>query len=628
MLLIKSDPNGLKGVEQFLKNREWHLKSTHTLKEAILYIVQNKPSFVLISVDHPDRKIHKLPKIIAAAFPCCVMAYAEKSMTASFKSLMDFASEYKINPPVTGPAIERAVNKFIRDQEQALRQKDNAGAPLGSDPNSFEFRVEVKSDSQKQGGFLTVSATSGVSGESGADGSRLRDTGESKGPGLLRASGGAMQAEGDAVSMSTDQQDFAKNLLAQLGGLDGEDEAQDSEGRDGNLIVLPPNARRKGDLILPSAQGKSTPGSISGSLGQQGSAGPQTAGQDGSSGGPLILGQGRKRPHAPGGASGAEAGDGNDLGSPEDLQARSAAILGGFPASGETLDPSRPPGVVGRSGLPSGGVSPEEDLDPAARELYVPTGSNSTPQRRLQPGENLRLRENSSLTEDSIFVKGVVKSVDETVDKIPDEIQERLEDSTQLACIVVESAKFSGYLVAALGKDRQVDDEFLSLVQSRLVSFLRDHGESVGTDHNLQLKVKSVDFEAWSLSQAEFLKKSLHKGTEVAMAFFPVENARTKVGESVADDMVSVQTHEIQTDVPLEFNLYVYLPTNKKFVLYTPERGTLLHEQRDRLVQNGVHSLHIRKNDVQNLSKFRAQNHLNGLIDEFERPTVAKKKAS
>lgn len=221
-----------------------------------------------------------------------------------------------------------------------------------------------------------------------------------------------------------------------------------------------------------------------------------------------------------------------------------------------------------------------------------------------------------------------MKSVDETVDKIPDELQERLEDSTQLACIVVESAKFSGYLVAALGKDRHVDDEFLNLVQSRLVSFLRDHGETVGTDHNLQLKVKSVDFEAWSLAQAEFLKKSLHKGTEVAMAFFPVESARTKVGESVAEDMVSVQTRDIQTDVPLEFNLYVYLPANKKFVLYTPERGTLLHEQRDRLVQKGVHSLHIRKNDVQNLSKLRAQNHLNGLIDEFERPPLEKKKAS
>jgi hypothetical protein len=234
------------------------------------------------------------------------------------------------------------------------------------------------------------------------------------------------------------------------------------------------------------------------------------------------------------------------------------------------------------------------------------------------PTDKTHLREGGIFSEESIFVKGVNKTLDDTVVKGTGEVQTYLEDNSHLACIVVESPRFSGYLVAALGKDKRIDDEFVGMVRTRLMKFLIDNGEPIENESNMQVKVKRVDFEGWALEYAQFLRKSVHKGDEVAMAFFPFADAQTKVGLSAAEGMVSVKTSEIEAGKPLEFNMYIYLPTNKKYILYTPKGAVFQENQKDRLVRQGVGDVHIQKDDIQNLSRYKAQNHLNSLIDQYE----------
>ena len=115
LLIIKSQPNGLGPVEAFLKNRGWIMASVTNLKEAIAYIVQSKPAFIMVSVDHPNKKVHKLAKILAQSYPCCIITFAELSNLNSYAMLSESGTKYLIYPPVTGPSIERTVNKFYKD---------------------------------------------------------------------------------------------------------------------------------------------------------------------------------------------------------------------------------------------------------------------------------------------------------------------------------------------------------------------------------------------------------------------------------------------------------------------------------------------------------------------------------
>lgn len=582
MLIVKSEPNGLKGVEQFLKNREWNVVSTHDMKSAIMHLMKLKPAFVLITVDHSNKKMSKFPKMIMSAFPSCVMTFAEKSTTASFKALMDSGVEYKINPPLTGPAIERAVNKYLRDLENASKQKAD---PTQVQKDNNNFKVEIKNGADRSGaGFVNVKASSGESHEQehGLDLAekllmQLNDDdsipGSHQGPAY----------QGSAVNSNEDASFMQSSGVAHAGSMN----QQQAKGVNSQNFQEPgPSTDADESLWVPLSEKKSN---------QQPDLHPEAHGA-----GSMTLNPGEKNK--------------NDI-------------------------------MIGRAkGRKDGGYSPDQEdsydpnspnYDPAkAGEALIINPQNSKKEKRQSqvPVGTTKVKQGGIFNEESVFVKGVNKTLDETAIQGDGKIESHLEDNTHLACIVVESPKFSGYLVAALGKDKKIDDEFVDLVRTRLMKFLVDAGEPVKNDANLQVKVKRVDFEGWALEYAQFLRKSVHKGDEVAMAFFPFAEAQTKVGLSAEASMASVKTSEVESGQPLEFNLYIYLPTNKKYILYTPKGSVFQANQKDRLLRQGVGEVHIQKDEVEALSRYKAQNHLNSLIDRYDQsskvPKVPKKQAS
>ncbi len=618
MLIVKPSAGSMKGVEQFLRNRDWSLATTHELKDAIIFLSQNKPSFVLICVDHANPKIRKLPQIVNSAFPCCVMVYAEKASPNTFKVLMDSGVEYKINPPITGPAIERAVNKYIRDLEQASKQQnqnaENAAAALRN-PNTtnqtinsanaksnFEINVEIKGSGLKPDSHLTLDKKS-------QEPTTLNNLAQSL---LLQLNNDDWEAPKAKAASST-----AAYSPSHYG--------KDKNGE--NLVIQKPaksgkNSPSESDLALEiNTKNRSVKGGHS-----EGQA--HEANQNG-----IPIGENQ---------SAIQSGKGSDLlvGKAGKRTDKSGSFESGTNHDANGADISIAKTKNNSAGPQHPGVDPED-----LRDLIIPESQNketsklpwlptAAPKkteaivgqeiddleaaREKNQADAIHIRKDGFFDKSSIFVKGVNQSLDDTVVKGDGKIENRLEQNSQFACIIVESARFSGYLVAAMGKDKKIDNHFIELIRVKLMKFLKDNGETIENESNLQLKVRQVDFEGWAIEYAQFLRKSVHKGNEVAMAFFPFASAQTPVSESATATMVSVKTEDIQTDTPLEFNMYIYLPSNKKYILYTPEGGMFLSEQKKRLSKQGVLKMHIQKEDVQNLSKFKAQNHLNSLIKDFD----------
>ncbi|MNT26419.1 hypothetical protein D3C72_1619920 [compost metagenome] len=167
-----------------------------------------------------------------------------------------------------------------------------------------------------------------------------------------------------------------------------------------------------------------------------------------------------------------------------------------------------------------------------------------------------------------------------------------------------------------MGKNKRIDEAFIEKVRLKLFKFLKDSGENVSEDEkSMDMKIKQVNFEEWAAESAEFLKKSVHQGNEVAMAFFPKPDVKTEFKESAAAEMLSVDLKEIKTDVPLEFNVYLYLPRNGKYVLYTPEGGIMFKHQKEKLEREGVGEVHVLKEDAERVDSHRAKTYLEATID-------------
>lgn len=203
---------------------------------------------------------------------------------------------------------------------------------------------------------------------------------------------------------------------------------------------------------------------------------------------------------------------------------------------------------------------------------------------------------------------------------------ERVERAQNCICFKIDASTFRGFLVAAMGKDRRLDEELLVAINQKLVEVLQQEGGVVDDSKPMDVKIRSVNFEEWAIEKAEFLKKSIHGGNEVAMAFFPVHKTSPTFGDSVADDMLSIDIDDLASDFPVSFDIYVYLPANNKYILYTPKNSMFLSSQKGRLKAKGIDKMHAKKDSVDEIHKYHAESSLNHSIMDFENNNSQKQK--
>lgn len=511
LLIIKSHAQGLAPAESFLKNRDWVIKSTANLKEALIYLVQNQPQFVMVSIDHPNRKVRNLPKVLTQAFPVVVIAFSETASAANLKILSETSAEYAIFPPITGPSIERTVNKYYKD----LQTK---GLSASSRESSW-------GQGDGQAGMINI-----------------------KGP------NGSNEA--------------SANFLAQF--LAGDN--------DGNAFAAGMGSNdSSSDQALMSA--------LSSKMGatHQGQA---TAAHNGTQSGPQD-----DAIHAHSSSSQADA---NGISSLEKNNPLVNALQADEPKHAE-YHPSQ-----------------KKNNGPGWAPAEMPAHSKERPGAESLDYDRTRLA-----GQDSLMSQGARDALEKSCINFTEPVVE-LEKATNMACILVESSRFSGYLIAAMAKDKKMDTLFIDKVRSRLFKFLRDNGEQLPDSETMPIKVKEVPFEDWALEHADFLRKSAHNGEEIAMAFFPRRDLKVKLLDCSDEEMAAIHIDELSSDIPVEFNVYIYLPRNNKYLLYTPCGGTFMTNQKERLISSGVSHLHILRLELAGLDKYRAQNFLNDKINQFQ----------
>lgn len=195
---------------------------------------------------------------------------------------------------------------------------------------------------------------------------------------------------------------------------------------------------------------------------------------------------------------------------------------------------------------------------------------------------------------------------------------EKIERAQNCICFKIEASTFRGFLVAAMGKDRRLDEELLVAINQKLMETIQQQGGVVDESKPIDVKIRSVNFEEWAIEKAEFLKKSIHNGNEVAMAFFPAHKTSPSFGDSVAQDMLSIDIDDLASDSPVSFDVYIYLPANNKYILYTPKNSLFLSSQKGRLKAKGIDKMHAKKDIVEEIHKYHAENSLNHSIMDYE----------
>lgn len=605
ILIIKANTQSLLAAEGFLRNRDWKIKATANLKEALIYLVQEQPAFVMISVDHPNKKVQKLFKVLAAAFPVCVIGFAEESATASYKALNSAPTEYQIYPPITGPAIERIVNKYYKDQltKPTLTAAQRAAGETGDANSTINIKGSNGFNSANaqnllaqmlsgDGGDLTLGDSTNAGGSANISGSSASATHSNSSSGSNSGSSSTMASSATNLSANSNlragkssSNEPTESAFEQMNADDKRLKAEYAKS-----AAYAPTEQKSG------AQGNSAaykpPGSPDGSPAVKASS---TAPRENSSTGGTAKGHLQK---------GAEFGK-------VDLAKQGAGSNG--KAATEEDSSSAHSNHFNRSNKGQGPTwEPASGFGEKTKERPRPETDDGTSEAR---------------EDDSLMLRGTTAALEKSCIQLSKNHNQSVEMTTNMACIVIESSRFSGYLITAMGKNKVIDDAFMKKIQMRLYNFLKEHGEKVTNGESMQLTLKQVPFMPWALDQAEFLRRSSHMGDEVAMAFFPRAEIRARFGESVDEEMAAVHLHEFEGDTMVDFNVYIHLPKNNKYVLYTPRGGTFYDKQKERLSGQGISHLHVLKAEIQDLNKYRAENYLNDSIEDFQKKDRSKKSA-
>lgn len=559
LFILKSSPKGMKNAEQFLKNRDFIVVSTTDVKMAINDILSGQASYIMLSADHNNPKVMKLPAIIKQTFNTPVILFSEGLSPRGAISLRESGHPYVLYPPVSGPAVERMILKIERDKKEKTEEAQNSAAFNGGNDGASSVHVksgavaaksqdDVISQTQKaQQEFAKIFAgeTSGANSDFSFN---------------LTAESGLSPHQSSAAYMGS------AGSVAQQGDAEAVRDYLNQEGIDPSTASTHMPKQSAGG---PANSAQATANSLT-----DGTAGESEASQ--SSLLPKFIGQNKKGDMYIPPKGGGEIKT-SSLAEFQSTQAGAPHLTG------------LSEGSINQAPLPN-----EVERAPGASLITFKTDENS-----------------------SFLIKGAQHAVDRSSRFVTGKNIKKVQSCTRVGCFNIQSSRFAGYVIVAFGEKDKLDMDFNKNIQRYLFEYLKMNGIEVKVEELVALKINEVNFEEWSIKEADFLMTSVHEGNEIALAFFPHEKKEAPLEVSAQVHMAKMTIDEIKPDEPVEFDVYIYLPANEKYVRYTAKNGIMYSSQKNRLKTRGHDKIHIRKESESDLSRYRVQNFLNDKIAHF-----------
>jgi hypothetical protein len=176
----------------------------------------------------------------------------------------------------------------------------------------------------------------------------------------------------------------------------------------------------------------------------------------------------------------------------------------------------------------------------------------------------------------------------------------------------LQTPRIDGYIVVASAGDMPAD--FVQRLKRQIMDSMTLQNDFLRVGEIHSIEVQEVSFEGLAINVGEFFNKSIHLGNEIAISFFRVPQIDIPIADSPMENSISARLNEISPRVPLEFDIFVYMPLNKKFVQYRRAGEYLEQDQRKSLEFHGIDEVHLKKDSLIALHRHKARSYISSLI--------------
>ena len=185
-------------------------------------------------------------------------------------------------------------------------------------------------------------------------------------------------------------------------------------------------------------------------------------------------------------------------------------------------------------------------------------------------------------------------------------------------CVAIEHKTWTGYLIVA--SEDAVDTSSLEAI---LAQWINENLDDNATDQSavsvgFELSLKEVAFEDFSEKYADYSKAIIVNDKKTIVSFFSLAPELMTLQLHEHHDMIEILTNEVPVSLPVPFDIHLYLPENKKFILYSKKDSLVANIQIDRLKEKKVERLYSSLDFENQVQKFRAENRIHRLIDRYK----------
>lgn len=553
LLILVKDQNSVIGTASFLERRGIETFVSTAMQDVIDRLAQGWSKYVLLSINYPHPKIDLIPTLLHQSFQAEIMVFAETSDRKTNTRLTGSKAKHIIFGAPSGPVVLMRLKQMQREVHGGPTEGDDSNARQGdAKEGDVDQQVRISGNSGGDGGAVHLKGSVRGVPQSGGPGERsdalaklmsaLKSTSVDGAEDALDQGLSALNDSFNANSKSTASGKMNDSIEQMRKSVQKPTvHIQKGIGRGtGRMVVPPPDSKQKAAVreAMKKGQVQALPAIENGPNQHHHSLFEEHP-------------EFRKQRNA--------------------IEHTDASATFGAPPVGHDSAP-QPDSIVER-GVTKTDPIPTNQLDTIEHDALTDAALSSEPTSIIE----------SCIREALLKVCGK-----------PRDGRESLLEYRTASVVILSSPQFTGSVLIVIGRGvfdhkktlRQVEVELLQLMSDRGIDF------SIGEMQSYPVE-PALSCEEAFLS-AQFAAVARSEDLEVGMAYLDVVPVEPTIIET-ADQMLEVSCDDIEPDQILPFELYLYLPMNKKYLRYVKNGSSLSGKQSSNLKTNEVKNLYLNR---------------------------------
>ena len=177
----------------------------------------------------------------------------------------------------------------------------------------------------------------------------------------------------------------------------------------------------------------------------------------------------------------------------------------------------------------------------------------------------------------------------------------------------IHTPRFRGYLIFVVPMFNELDRGVISRIKENLENSLKEENEYLLYFEELNIDLEQIDFLGWAEKNAEFFVQTVDHKTEIVCAYYPQTPSMPVVKEA-SNKMATVNIKDLKENTKTNFNLYIHLPKNNKYVKYIKTGETITDSHTQKFEKHKMESLHIKNEEVTSFKEYFVSNQMNDII--------------